>query len=274
MLLNLAGNAIKFTASGFVSIDVSCVSASATQAVMRIAVCDTGIGIPVEKRALLFQQFSQLDVSTTRRFGGSGLGLSICRSLVELMDGNIALESEAGKGSKFWFDVPLGIPEAVSAILDSPQDRSSPAKVNLQRVLLAEDNLVNQKVAVALLSRLGCQCDLASNGVEAVEFSARGHYDAILMDCFMPEIDGYEATRRIRARESCASGPPRHIPIIAMTANAMRSDRERCLSAGMDDYLAKPVSVESLAAVLSRWSPAVKESAPEPALMAVPIDYR
>ncbi len=388
ILMNYAGNAIKFTAQGRVEITVSCFAQDETKVTLRLAVSDTGIGIPLEQRDRLFKKFSQADASTTRKFGGTGLGLAICKQLAELMGGEVGLESETGRGSTFWATIRLALdptgrppppdpelvgrralyvhddaiqmsweiqlaselglvvepvaPTAVSTwiaarspvdgsidllfidravaepavreliaeigrggrqdppvvimIADpglpgdgtagrgvgiaaqvvrplragslaaavkratgSPEngprspDSGGPAPIQAEApvrvVLLVDDNAVNQKVGAKMLERLGCRVDLAANGLEAVEAWSRVPYQLVFMDCQMPEMDGFEATTEIRRREK--SG--RRTPIVALTANAMQGDRERCLAAGMDDYLSKPIKPEQLKAVLTRW---------------------
>jgi signal transduction histidine kinase/ActR/RegA family two-component response regulator len=222
-------------------------------------VADTGIGVSPEARARLFQAFAQADGSTTRRYGGTGLGLAISRQLVELMGGEIGLTSEPGRGSTFWFTVPLQpaseqtapAPRPTPAVTDRlgsvPARREGPGA----RVLVAEDNPINQRVAVRMLERLGLAADVAKDGRAALDSLARRSYALVLMDCQMPELDGFEATARIRAGETTEQ----RTPIVAMTASAMRGDRERCLAAGMDDYISKPVRIEELRAVLTRWLP-------------------
>lgn len=406
VLLNLAGNAIKFTERGHVLIEVRCLECASRSAHFGIAVADTGVGIPEEKQSLLFEKFSQLDSSTTRRYEGTGLGLAISQRLTQLMGGAISLKSEPGKGSVFTVDLwlPLGEEGQTASIPDSwasrrvlvvddrqltrsiqverlgswgvqaqqadttelalewlqtgqsnakPFDmvisrfrselidgsalarwmRSNPVPdgcvlllasgcqhakdpsiefagclvlrepvrhlemkqvlaghwsdqsrqdigetqteaagslgrmlarhdppqlLTGMRILLAEDNAVNQKVALSMLKKLGCEADLAKNGKEVLALWESRPYDLVLMDCSMPEMDGYEATTEIRRRES-----PAHIPILALTAHAMQSDRDRCLEAGMDDYVAKPISFERLAEALKRWGPAATSVYPQ-----------
>ena len=244
ILLNLAGNAVKFTDQGQVTIGVSTLGESH----VRFRVADTGIGIAPSARATLLDPFSQADSSTTRRFGGTGLGLAICAQLIDLMDGALDFDSTVGQGSTFWFDLPLpaAVPAgpAIVASIVAPADPPAPAA----RVLLADDARINQLVGVAMLERLGCMVDVVTNGAEAVEAVLREDYDVVLMDCLMPVMDGYEATARIRSLEEGT----RRTPIIALTASAMVGDRERCLAAGMDDYLAKPLDRAALAGVVAR----------------------
>ena len=252
-LTNLVGNALKFTEAGEVAVRLGVASEREGRLLVRVEVEDTGTGIPAEALARLFQPFSQADASTTRRFGGTGLGLAISKSLVELMGGQIGVQSHAGRGSLFWFTALLerqGEPRPLASA-GAPASQPSLAAGTLGRVLVAEDNPVNQKVAVGYLEGLGFSPEAVANGAEALEACFRSEYVAILMDCQMPELDGYEATRRIRDRE----GGSRHVPIIAMTASAMKGDREKCLAAGMDDYVSKPMTPEELRAALGRWVP-------------------
>ncbi len=269
MLSNLIGNALKFTAQGEVHVTARAVEKSGQAAVLEFAVSDTGIGIPEDKLALLFQPFSQADSSTTRQYGGTGLGLSIVRSLARLMGGDVGVESTLGKGSRFWFRVSLA-----TMVLDEKRrqerhyadDPGTRAAIDLTgRILVVEDNPTNQKVIRAMLDTLNLQCTMTDDGQQAVDVIAGGgKFDLILMDVQMPVLDGYAATAHIRHQEA-ERNEPRRI-IIALTADAFAEDRSRCLTAGMDDYLAKPIDVEQLTAMLYRWlvPQRVAEIAPTP----------
>jgi PAS domain S-box-containing protein len=296
ILVNLLGNAIKFTDGGEVIVQVNLKEDNLDHCVVQFSVRDTGIGIPQDKIDKLFSAFSQVDSSTTRKYGGTGLGLSICKKLVEMMGGGIGVESESGKGSNFWFNLPLAkketaegnggnIPSGRSGEKGRIGDRNNganqksastgmPPKVdpapmgdgpgiptnNIHkqpiRILVAEDNITNQKVALLTLQKMGFHVEVAATGNEAVKSWATIPYDLIFMDVQMPEKDGFEATREIRGRE--ATEGHRRIPIIAMTAYAMRGDREKCLMAGMDDYLTKPIQPNELARAISQWVPKIR----------------
>jgi PAS domain S-box-containing protein len=256
VLVNLCGNAVKFTQRGTIAIDVRLQAREAGSVVIRAAVRDTGMGIPADRLAQLFRPFTQVDSSTTRRFGGTGLGLSISRQLVELMGGECGVESELGSGSTFWFTVRLEIAAALPATtLPTPQARPQ-SSTDVARILIAEDNLVNQKVARATVERLGYRVDVCNNGHEAVAAWQAGRYRLILMDCQMPLMDGYEATREIRRREQ---GQTR-IPIIALTAHAIKGADAECLAAGMDAHLSKPLERELLEERLRRF---LREPSPD-----------
>jgi signal transduction histidine kinase/ActR/RegA family two-component response regulator len=249
VLLNLCGNAVKFTRAGSVRLSAEIAQLDAQSCSLRFAVTDTGIGIPADRMHRLFEPFSQVDASTTRRYGGTGLGLSIVKRLVELMGGEVGVESVPGRGSTFWFTVKLLIAESQCVKPTATRSVMAPSgDCGNGRILLAEDNLVNEKVALRTLERLGYTTHAVRNGVEAVAAWASGDFDLILMDCQMPEQDGYEATREIRRRENGSA----HIPIIALTANAMKGDDEKCIEAGMDDYLTKPLERTVLAQCLDR----------------------
>lgn len=255
VLINLVGNAVKFTERGGVELKVTDVGPGTGGELLRFEVSDSGIGIPAEAQHRLFQAFQQVDFSHKRSYGGTGLGLAISKQLIGLMGGEIDVDSQTGVGSTFWFTVSLPVattaavqvPPAGHSAGFSPNDGAVPAAAG--RLLVVEDNAVNQQVAVLLLRKLGYRADVVTNGAEAVEALSSVDYAAVLMDCQMPHMDGYEATQEIRRRQ----GPQRHTPVIAMTAAAMRGDREKCLAAGMDDYLSKPVRPDELAEVLKRW---------------------
>lgn len=254
ILLNLLSNAIKFTNEGTVELRAQAGPFRPDVHELRFAVVDQGIGITPEQQTRLFQPFRQAEAATTRQFGGSGLGLAISKRLVEMMNGTIGVQSVWGKGSTFWFTVSvpsaeLSTPTNVAAASDPEMRR---ANTRQARILLVEDNHINQKVALAMLKNIGYQADLASNGIEALAALETKAYDLVLMDCLMPELDGFEATRRQRAR----SGLSAQVPIIAMTANAFAEDRDACLAAGMSDYLPKPVRERELRKKLERWLPA------------------
>jgi len=268
ILLNLAGNAIKFTAEGHVLIGAACSATGAGGGLLRLWVEDTGIGIPAAAIATLFDPFTQADTSTTRCYGGTGLGLAICRLLAELMGGQIGVTSEVGRGSTFWITLPLHLPAAADRpVAGGAAER--PARDGWfagRQVLVVEDNRINQRVAQRLLERLGCGVRVASGGAEALTLLGLQPFEIVFMDCQMPEMDGYEVTRRIRQGE----GDRPAIPILAMTANAMEGDRARCLAAGMDDYLTKPVDKEAVADALRRWLPERALAGGEPAAAVAP----
>ncbi len=314
VLNNLLGNAIKFTDRGRIGLTAVLAGESDDTIQVQFMVHDTGIGIAEEDHVRIFERFTQADTSNTRKYGGTGLGLAISKELVELLGGEIGVESELDRGSRFWFTVELGKPGQVAespapkpaasvkaapqaarphikVTIPSPaphgQAAASPPKASTagrtagpkrdglanltaavlghsqqkQRVLLAEDNQVNQRITVRLLEKLGLAVDAVANGREAVDAASKKNYGLILMDCQMPEMDGFEATAVIRNRER----NEQHTPICALTANAMEGDRERCLGAGMDDYIAKPISVEKLQEALERWIPRAEAPAPQSA---------
>ena len=240
VLLNLAGNAIKFTERGDVEIGLHALSQDG-EACLEFAVRDTGIGIPPSGLERLFQPFAQADASMSRRFGGTGLGLSICKSLVEMMGGRIWVESELGKGSTFYFTVRLPLAKELPSDFEAPVAIPAAACAQL-RILLVEDNPANQKLATYILQDRGHVVEIAGDGQEAVYLTEQNRYDVILMDVQMPGMNGLEATAAIRRREDGDS----RVPIIAMTAHAMRGDRDRCLAAGMDGYLSKPVNAQEM----------------------------
>ncbi|MCB2081264.1 MAG: response regulator [Rickettsiales bacterium] len=251
IITNLSGNAIKFTEQGSVSIRLYRVETEKGP-FLRCEVEDTGIGIPAKFLPTIFDKFTQADESTTRKYGGTGLGLAITRQLVEMMGGNVGVESTVGIGSVFWFQIPLEEAELQSVTSIETLDMlGHSVTAGSARVLLVEDHPINQVFANKLLSKLGfAHIDVAANGQEALHRMSHNAYDIVLMDCQMPEMDGYEATRAIREIEKEAS---RRTPIIAMTANAMVGDREKCLKTGMDDYLSKPISPNALKTALEKW---------------------
>jgi TMAO reductase system sensor TorS len=264
ILVNLIGNALKFTSRGKIVVRVEIMEESEEDALLRFHVIDTGIGIKPEAKETIFDSFSQADYSTTRKYGGTGLGLSISRKLSEIMGGKIGVESEPDKGSTFWFTTRLrkqhGTPDHIPLDV-APSDNRELGQVQAEfdvTILVVEDNLVNQEVAQYMLNILGCRVDLAENGLKAVDMAANASYDLIFMDCQMPVMDGFSASKLIREREVAESSEQNvnlHIPIVALTANAITGDRERCLSAGMDDYLSKPFNIDQLRAALKRWLP-------------------
>jgi signal transduction histidine kinase len=250
VLLNLTGNAIKFTERGEVEIAVHVVRRDDKVATIRYAVKDTGIGMDEQTQSKLFQVFSQGDNSMTRRFGGTGLGLAISQRLVNRMGGHIAVDSQLGGGSEFSFELSMPLSTPLSRSSRSPF--ASQVRPLAGRVLVVEDDRVNQRVIELLLEKLGLQCVIVGDGESAVEVAAIERWDCVLMDCQMPGMDGFEATRQIRRR---LEGRP--LPIIALTANAMVGDRDACVAAGMDDFIAKPVRQEELRLCLERWLTAV-----------------
>ncbi len=284
VLSNLLGNAVKFTERGRIELAAELVSHSRDELRLRFTVSDTGIGIPASDRDRLFETFTQADDSNTRKYGGTGLGLAISKQLVELLGGEIGVESEPGAGSRFWFTASLenaatseAAPRALTPLARPAPKASVQTSVNAarkiapaassatslnrattqsMRILLAEDNEINQRITLRLLQKLGLSADAVVNGRQAVEALEKQKYDLVLMDCQMPDMDGFEATAVIRSRE----GTSRHQTICALTANAMAGDRERCLAAGMDDYISKPVGLEKLRDALVRWIPSVGEA--------------
>ncbi len=290
VVLNLAGNAVKFTERGVVRIEVSQLDA----AEVKISVVDNGIGITKEQLDRMFQRFTQADSSTTRRYGGTGLGLAISKTLVELMGGTIGVRSEPGEGSTFWFALPLEAGDQAlsetaapaAAVISGPAlvpapgpGLASPSAIPVltaavaepaaahrgaARLLLVEDNFVNQRVAVYMLNKLGHAVDVARHGKQAIDMLSKSAYDLVLMDCQMPEMDGFEATRIIR--DPTSSVLDHEVPVIAMTANAFPEDRTRSLASGMNDFLAKPVDRSVLGAMLEKWRRPAAASPPRAAV--------
>ena len=288
LLMNLAGNAVKFTEQGHITIRLDVVKMIDNTHLVLFEVQDTGIGIPEEKLATIFNAFTQADSSTSRKYGGTGLGLTICRRLVELMKGEIDVRSKPGKGSVFWFMIPLKYADATDFSMTRLTENVSSRTPNITAyttkiktgasksdetaagenevpetgttsaillpkfsILLAEDVHVNVIVAKTMLESFGCEVDVAENGVAALKKLKENFYDIVLMDCQMPEMDGYECTQRIRNGEIGIRNP--HVPIIAMTAHAMSGDRQKCIDAGMDDYITKPITADSLREIVARW---------------------
>jgi signal transduction histidine kinase/ActR/RegA family two-component response regulator len=247
VLRNLAGNAIKFTQQGSISVHVTAEVLAEPTIELCFAISDTGIGIPPEKQVAIFQPFVQADNSAMRSYGGAGLGLSLASALAELMGGKISLESVPGRGSRFEF---------TAIVKRAATTRVPPPAVfkSKKHILVAEDNVVNQRLAARLLEREGHQVEIAASGKQALEMLDRGPFDVVLMDIQMPEMDGLTAARQIRRSEL---GSGRHIPIVAVTAQASESDRRRCLEAGMDAYITKPVQVPELMHTIESVSPEV-----------------
>ena len=257
ILLNLLGNAVKFTEKGSIAVHVLVDKMTTETVVLHFSVQDTGIGIPESKLETIFDSFSQADQSTTRKYGGTGLGLSITRLLVQMMGGEVGVESKVDEGSSFWFTAGFRVctPTEKSVALQSTQldaQTESSANENFAsglRILVVEDNPTNQMVAKGFLVKMGAEVALAQDGQQAIEAIQNAHFDLVLMDCEMPVLDGFEATSAIRKM----NGKAADTIIIAMTANAMQGDRDRCISAGMNDYLAKPINREDLQAKIDQW---------------------
>jgi CheY-like chemotaxis protein/nitrogen-specific signal transduction histidine kinase len=284
IILNLVSNAIKFTDHGLIAIETHIVPDGPERAKIRIEVHDTGIGVDEAVKATLFYKFTQADVSITRRFGGTGLGLAICKQLIELMNGQIGIKDRDGGGSTFW--VELSLPTVAETALQVPakpewltrlrtlvvddiamnrtiigaQPEAAPPHMVPAaagyRILVVDDNAINQEIALSLLSEIGYAVTVASDGRQAIDAWKSDHYDAILMDVQMPVLDGIQATREIRSLE----GGKRHIPIIAMTASAMSGDQQACLAAGMDDYVSKPFTASAFRSTVARWLSARPEA--------------
>jgi CheY-like chemotaxis protein len=276
VLTNLIGNAIKFTEVGQVTIQLDLSNATT----LRFAVSDTGIGIPPDKLKSIFEKFTQADTSVTRRFGGTGLGLAITKQLLALLGGDIGVESIEGRGSTFWFTLPYR-PASQAALVAMEQETESKIiclglkPISSSKALVVEDYPVNQVFAQKLLTKFGfANVTLAENGQEALHLLIESDYDVIFMDCQMPGLDGYETTARIRQSETVTGG---RIAIIAMTANAMIGDREKCLKSGMDDYISKPLRPDRLRSILETWfsfdilpeEPTVQQS---PTIEAPPVN--
>lgn len=253
VLVNLCGNAVKFTEIGNVTLKVSVDDMGEGDHLVHISIRDTGIGISPDKMNSIFNKFEQGDASTTRKFGGTGLGLAISQRIIRMMNSDIGVVSTPGMGAEFMFSLrlrqPVGVPSAVMP------ERTLQKRIQFReaRVLLAEDNVVNQEIMSVMLEHYAINVTIVPDGKSAVDMLQRKIFDMVLMDCHMPEMDGYEAARFIRELSQFED-----LPIIALTANAMKGDREKCLAAGMNDYLSKPVDVAALEMVLLKWMPSKK----------------
>jgi signal transduction histidine kinase/DNA-binding response OmpR family regulator len=256
VLLNLLSNAVKFTDRGEVVAEVRGVARGESGVELEFSVRDTGIGVPADQVGRLFSPFTQGDGSTTRRFGGTGLGLAISKSLVELMGGEIGFESEEGRGTRFWFRIRLDRSGAASAAVAVAPLKTAGRRDRL-RILAVEDNATNRRLLAKQLERLGCPCETAEDGRVALDALASQEFGLVLLDCQMPGRDGYATAAEIRRRENGR----RRVPIVAFTANATEEDRRRCLDAGMDDFIAKPVTLDALAVALDRWDRPFDEAA-------------
>ncbi|NPC59403.1 response regulator, partial [Caenimonas soli] len=248
--------AVKFTDKGEIVISVRASERTEKDVLLHFRVQDTGIGLTSEQMSRLFQSFSQADTSTTRKFGGTGLGLAICKRLAELMGGEVGVQSEHGKGSTFWFSARLGLGVPGACRIEQPPGADEPgsgvderlAAIRGARILLVEDNDINQQVARELLEDAGLVVDVTDNGQVALELVQKVSYDLVFMDMQMPVMDGVTATREMRKQERLE-----HLPIVAMTANAMEQDRRRCMDVGMNDFLIKPINPQDMRAILARW---------------------
>jgi len=249
ILLNLANNAIKFTKDGEVKVNVSYLNEQNSKHKIEFKVIDTGIGIHENEKSKLFKQFSQINQSTQREYGGTGLGLAISKSLVELMGGKIGVDSKPGIGSTFWFNIILGKSKEIS-ITNNKTSNSIKNSSKILNILLVEDNLINQKVAIGIIKQLGHNIEVASNGEIGVEMYKKKYYDVVLMDIQMPVMDGFTATKKIREWEHDENNQPGRI--IALTANALKEDKEKCFDIGMDDFLSKPFKIKDIEMALDQ----------------------
>ena len=253
VLRNLINNSLKFTDEGNITVILR-TTTNTENPTLYMAVEDTGVGIPKDKLDKIFEKFTQADTSVTRKFGGTGLGLAITQQLVDLMGGEIGVDSLEGQGSTFWFNIPLILTKDSDVLVNLVDEKKGIEEIELPsdlKVLVVDDHPINQSFAKKLLSKLGFPCvDLAENGQVALNLINENKYDLVLMDCQMPELDGYQATEMLREKEQQTG---EHIPVIALTANAMVGDREKCLKAGMDDYLSKPINPEKLLSLMKKW---------------------
>ncbi len=255
IFMNLIENAIKFSEKGDILVYTEIESQDETSVYLKNTIVDHGPGIPQEKIEILFKPFSQIDSSITRKYGGLGLGLIISKSLVEIMGGKIGVESTLGQGSQFWFTIQLDKSDSIPATLDScsQEIHYTQNKKKSFRVLIVEDNIVNQKLALKIVTKLGCSADAVDNGKQAVDILTKNIYDIILMDIQMPEMDGIEATKLIRQDNPAIVLTPK-IPIVAVTAHALKVDRDQCLAAGMNDYVVKPINQQKIEEVIYQWA--------------------
>lgn len=261
IMTNLASNAIKFTEVGYVRLDITTQRAGNREILLQMRVEDTGIGIPEDKRDIIFGKFTQADVSTARKYGGTGLGLAITKELVEMMGGRIRFDSAETKGTTFYVSIPLEVAATEQSQIYQKSAIATPRMgMNIQaRVMIVDDHPVNLLFLRKVLKKMGfANVDEATGGLQALKLARKNDYDLIFMDCQMPEMDGFEASARIREVEDFSN----QIKIIAVTADAMKGARERCIDAGMNDYISKPVDIEKLEAILSRWLPATQSNAP------------
>jgi CheY-like chemotaxis protein len=266
VLVNLISNAVKFTDEGEISVYVQLRSATETEAHIRLCVKDTGIGIAPEKQATIFERFQQAELETTRRFGGTGLGLSIVKQLVEMQGGSIRLKSEPGKGSEFIVDLNYNLPDLAQMYSEALAEQEEQVPLTKIRVLIAEDNMMNQQLVRHLMKSWSLDHTIVSTGVEAVDALKHDPYSIVLMDIQMPDMDGYTATTVIRNELRL------DVPIIAMTAHAMVGEKEKCLQLGMNDYVSKPIKETVLYNIIARHSQHIPEKKEEP-ITHVSLDY-